>query len=170
MPEPCLICQKETATLPEGGGEPRFCSRCWETRLKQLFREEDRFHIHRTMRTAEAEKYVVFHDEFEQGDGPVGVVFAMLDRGPDHLEIHAFLTNRFDWKATVPFIYEQGVEADVAAMDVFCSILEHELSSSWRVSSFSIEVSLCAGEPLYIDSRERGSTHEPDGGGRPLPP
>ncbi len=159
MPK-CRICNKNEATLPEGGTEPRFCPKCWETRLRQLFHEEDRFHIQRVLRTGDGEKYFVYHDDHEGGESAVGVVFALLDRVPDHLEVAAFLSDKFDWKTTVPFIYEEGVEAEVEVMDVFLGILESDLTASWRCTSWSAEVTLCTGEPFWIDSRDRTGAEE----------
>lgn len=152
----CRICNKADAVLPEGGDEPRFCPRCWDTRVRQLFHEEDRFHIQRVLRSIEAEKYMVYHDEFKDGAEAVGVVFAVLDRSLDHLEISAFLSDKLDWKARVPVIYDEGVEAGVELMDVFLGLLENDLASSWRCHSWTAEVTLCTGEPFWIDSRDRG--------------
>jgi hypothetical protein len=154
----CRICHKNDASLPEGGGEPRYCSRCWDTRVRQLFHEEDRFHIQRLLRSSEAEKYLVYHDDHQEGAEAVGVVFAVLDRVPDHLEISAFLSDKLDWKARVPFIYEEGVECEVELMDVFLGLLENDLAQSWRCTSWTAEVTLCTGEPFWVDSRDREAT------------
>ncbi len=151
----CKICNKNDATLPEGRGEPRFCPRCWDTRVRQLFHEEDRFHIQRVLRSNEAEKYLVYHDEHDTGSEAIGVVFAVLDRVPDHLEISAFLSDKFSWKNKVPVIYEEGVDCEVEMMDVFLGLLESELAPSWRCTSWTAEVTLCTGEPFWIDSRDR---------------
>lgn len=159
----CRICSKVDAELPEGGGEPRFCPRCWDTRVRQLFHEEDRFHIQRLLRSMEAEKYLVYHEDHKDGGDAVGVIFAVLDRVPDHLEISAFLSDKLDWKVRVPFIYEEGVECEVELMDVFLGLLENELASSWRCSSWTAEVTLCTGEPFWIDSRDREPADEGDG-------
>jgi hypothetical protein len=155
MDPKCRICQREEATLPEGGSSPGFCPRCWETRLRQLFREEDRFHIQRTIRTADAEKLIIYHADHEGGELGIGVVFALHDRRTDHLEVHAFLNDQFPWQSTVPLIYEQGVEADIELIEVLLGILQHDLSSSWPCRTFSIEVARTTGDPIWIDNRER---------------
>lgn len=158
----CPICKKREATLPAGAEGARFCPVCWQTRLRQLFREEDRFHIQRILRAADAEKYLVYHDEFEDGAQAVAVIFAMLDRTPDHLEVSAFLYDTIDWHANVPFIYENGVEAEVEVLDVFLGILESDLVPSWRTTSWAAEVTLCTGQPFWIDSREQPDPSDPD--------
>ena len=159
---PCTICKNATATLPEGIPVPRFCPTCWETRLRQVFLEEDRFHIQRVFRSADAEKYVVYHDEHESGGTPVGTVIAVHDTIEDHLEVSAFPYDRMKWTDSVPFIYAQGIECEIAMIDVFLGVLEAELVPSWRTASWAAEVSLCTGDPFWIDSREREPADEPE--------
>ncbi len=151
----CRVCKKAESTLPEGSKEPRFCSRCWTTRLRQLFQEEDRFRIQRVMRTSDAEKYHIFHDDFEGGATAVGLAFALLDRVHDQLEVSAFLSNRFEWHQSVPFIYEEGVECEVEVLDVFLGIIENDLVAGWRPCRWSAEITLCTDEIFWIDNSER---------------
>ena len=153
----CRVCNENKASLPEGLTEPRFCPKCWDTRLRQVFKEEDRFCIQRVFRAPDAEKYLVYHAEHEAGGTAVGQIVAVHDRLADHLEISAFLYERMSWEASVPFIYEQGVECEVGMIDIFLGVLEAELVPSWRCQSWTAEVTLCRGEPFWIDSRDRES-------------
>ena len=151
----CRVCNEAAATLPEGAPEPRFCPRCWDTRLRQVFLEEDRFHIQRVFRAAECEKYLVYHEDHEAGAAAIGTVIAVHDTIADHLEVSSFLYDRMNWSQSVPFIYEQGIECEVALIDIFLGVLEAELIPSWRTCSWTAEVSICTGDPFWIDSRDR---------------
>ena len=158
----CRICKENPASLPEGLAEPRFCPKCWDTRLRQVFLEEDRFCIQRVFRASDAEKYLVFHADHEGGTTAVAQIVAVHDRLADHLEVSAFLYDRMNWDASVPFIYEQGVECEVATMDIFLGVLEAELVPSWRCHSWTAEVTRCQGEPFWIDSRDREAAPDPE--------
>lgn len=160
----CRVCKKEEASRPEGSKEPRFCAKCWNTRLRQLFQEEDRFRMQRVMRTAEAEKYLIYHEEFEGGGTAVGLAFAMLDQVHDTLEVSAFLSNRFKWHDSVPFIYEDGVECEVEVLDVFLGIIENELVASWRPCRWNAEITLCTDEIFWIDSADPEAEEDPEEG------
>ncbi|MSR75796.1 MAG: hypothetical protein EXS14_10050 [Planctomycetes bacterium] len=162
----CRVCKKTDATLPEGSKEPRFCSKCWNTRLRQLFQEEDRFRVQRVMRTSDAEKHLIYHDDHEGGATAVGLAFALLDRAHDQLEVSAFLSNRFDWHASVPFIYEEGVECEVEILDVFLGIMENDLVAGWRPCGWSAEITLCTDEIFWIDSSDSNAE---EGGGDDAP-
>ncbi len=157
----CRICNQLEATRPEGPAEPRFCQRCWDTRLRQMFMEEDRFHVQRVFRGAEAEKYLVYHQEHASGSDAVGQVVAVHDRLSDHLEVSSYLSDKMDWNTTVPFIYEQGVECEITMLDVFLVVLEADLIPSWRCHSWTAEVNLCTGDPFYIDSHDRQREGDP---------
>lgn len=159
----CKVCKKQDAVLPEGGGAPRFCTKCWDTRLRQLFQEEDRFRIQRIMRTAEAEKYFIYHDDFENGATAVAVAFALLDRAHDSLEVSAFLAGKFNWHESVPFIYEEGVECEVEMMDVLLGIIENELVAGWRPCRWTAEITVATDEIFWIDSRDREGDDKDEG-------
>lgn len=158
----CRVCKESEAKLPEGAEIPRYCSKCWETRLRQLFLEEDRFHIQRVYRTAEAEKYLVYHTELDAGATAVGCIIALHEHVADHLEISSYLYDRMDWHTAVPFIYEQGVEGEVELLDIFLGVLETELIPSWGTATWTVEVSLCTGDPFWIDSRDREEVDQDD--------
>lgn len=127
-----------------------------------MFLEEDRFHIQRVFRSAESEKYLVYHSEHEEGATAVGTIIAIHDTIGDHLEVSAFLYDRMNWSESIPFIYEQGIECEVALIDIFLGVIEAELIPSWRSHSWTAEVSLCVGDPFWIDSRDRESVDDPD--------
>lgn len=150
------------ATLPEGSRDARFCPRCWDTRLRQVFLEEDRFHIQRVFRAHDAEKYLLYHEDHESGSIAIGSMIALHDRLSDHLEVSAFLYDRMDWHTAIPFIYEQGVECEVELLDIFLGVIEAELVPSWRSTSWTAEVTLCTGEPFWIDSRDREGADSAD--------
>jgi len=156
----CCVCKTAEARLPEGG--VKFCLTCWHTRLRQLFLEEDRFHIQRVFRAHDAEKYLVYHDEHDAGATAIGSAVALHDRLADHLEVSAHLGDKIDWSLTVPFIYEQGVECEIQLLDVFLGVLEAELIPSWPTTSWTAEVVLCTGEPFWIDSRDREEVEDPE--------
>src|ERR1051325_8288017 len=98
----CKICKKAEATVPEG--EPRFCEVCWGSRLKQIYQAEDRFRAQRVLRTAEAEKFFIFHDSVKQDDGLCAVVFCLHDAIADHLDVSAYLLDVLPWSDPMPII------------------------------------------------------------------
>jgi hypothetical protein len=153
----CKICGQEAATLPEGEGRERYCELCWNTRLKQLWQAEDKFRTQRVIRTAEAEKYFVFHEAVKQDDGLCAIIFCMHDALADHLDVTAYLLDVLPWEEKVPVIYKEGVESEAEQLDVFLSYLEGDIVGSWRASSWTMEVTRCTGQSFWIDSRERGA-------------
>lgn len=152
----CKICGKDAATLPEGEGRERYCELCWNTRLKQLWQAEDKFRTQRVIRTAEAEKYFVFHEAVKADDGLCAIIFCMHDSLADHLDVTAYLLDVLPWEEKVPVIYKEGVESEAEQMDVFLSYLEGDIVGSWRATSWTMEVTKCTGQSFWIDSRERG--------------
>jgi hypothetical protein len=156
----CKICKTRMATVPEGEERARYCENCWDNRLRQLYQAADNFRAERVFRTADSEKYFIFHSSVKEEDGFCAVVFCLHDPYEDHLDVTAYLLDVLKWEDTVPIIYEEGVESEVELMDVFLWFLEGDVIRSWRAHSWSAEVSHCSQRAFWIDSRESESSDE----------
>ena len=140
----CKICKSREATVPEGEERARYCEHCWDNRLRQLYQAADNFRAERVFRTADSEKYFIFHSSVKEEDGFCAIVFCLHDPHEDHLDVTAYLLEVLKWEDTVPIIYEEGVESEVELMDVFLWFLEGDVIRSWRSHSWSAEVSHCS--------------------------
>ncbi len=152
----CKICNNNEATWPSGGDDKRYCSVCWNTRLKQLYREEDKFRSHRVIRTPEAEKLYVYHAEVTADEGCCAVVYALRDASRNHLEVAAFLLETVNWEEQVPFIYKVGVESEMKMMDIFLGFLEGDIVASWHPATWTAEITCCKGTSFWIDGNVPG--------------
>jgi hypothetical protein len=153
----CKICKTREATVPEGEERARYCEQCWDNRLRQLYQAADNFRAERVFRTAESEKYFIFHSAVKEEDGFCAVVFCLHDAIEDHLDVSAYILDVLKWEDTVPIIYEEGVESEVELLDVFLWFLEGDVIRSWRTHSWSAEVSHSSQRSFWIDSREQST-------------
>ena len=158
----CKICKSREATVPEGEERARYCEHCWDNRLRQLYQAADNFRAERVFRTADSEKYFIFHSSVKEEDGFCAIVFCLHDPHEDHLDVTAYLLDVLKWEDTVPIIYEEGVESEVELMDVFLWFLEGDVIRSWRSHSWSAEVSHCSERAFWIDSREQTGESDAD--------
>jgi len=134
---------------------PRYCTTCWDQRLKQLYKLQDQFRSQRAMRTTEAEKYFAYHEAVKDEDGLCAVIFCMHDNIADHLDVSAYLLPVLPWDEKVAFIYPEGVEMEVELVDVFLSFVEGDLISGWRCRSWTMEITRCAPGAFWVDSADR---------------
>lgn len=151
----CKICTRNPATVPESATVPRYCTTCWDQRLKQLYKLQDQFRSQRAMRTTEAEKYFAYHEAVKDEDGLCAVIFCMHDNIADHLDVSAYLLPVLPWDEKVAFIYPEGVEMEVELVDVFLSFVEGDLISGWRCRSWTMEITRCAPGAFWVDSADR---------------
>lgn len=150
----CVICKKNLATAPNNVPDKNYCAGCFRVRMRQLHTEENKFHLLREVRTAAAEKHFLYHDEVTEDNGCCGIIHTMLVPAKKHLDIGCYLFDNLPWEDKVTVLYDQGVESNIRYLDLLTGFIEIEVVAGWPCRSWSAEINLVKGDPLYLDSRD----------------
>lgn len=154
----CVICKKNAAVMPADATEKIYCTACFRVRMRQLHDEENKFHLMREIRTSAAEKHFLYHDDVTTDNGCCGVIHTMLVPVTRHLDIACYLFDNLAWEDKVTVLYDEGVESNVRYVDILTGFVEIEVVAGWPCRTWSAEINLVRGDPLYFDSRETDGT------------